>query len=119
MSHEIAVYHLGAAFIQTAEGGAKFEVSHRVTFLANSHADALDAMMRHLANRKRAVPEYFGELGSVRVSTKTIGEIDRAGLLTGATHMDFFEWKHDFPGTLGEYLEMAREKLGRREPWKH
>ena len=119
MSHEIAVYHLGAAFIQTADDGAKFEVAHNTTFLANSHADALDAMMRHLHNRKVAVPEYFAELGSVKVSTKTIGEIDATGMITGANHIPFFEWKYDYLTSLEDEVGVAKQRLGRRPPWKH
>lgn len=90
--------------------GMMLEKSLSLEFLANSHKEAIDKAIAWAKDRyenyiKDSYKESF--FSSIKVYTKEIGFIDEDGTGHTKNHMFFFEWKHDWPGTLEQYVAKA------------
>jgi len=76
--------------------------------LADSPAQAIEYAVAHARNREAALG---WKIGAVGVCMNAVLRPDERGYIGLARTVDFFEWKCDFPGTLDEYADDAKEKF--------
>ena len=96
---ELQTYDARVAFLCDDEEGRPCERSSRVLFAAENEKDAVESIWRWIANRQRAMFDYFGKIGSVKIGSLEIDRIASDGqLLNRVGVMSVYEWKYDWGG---------------------
>lgn len=84
----------------------------QVTFLVMAtetrelYFSAVQDALRWWAHRQKHLPEHFGTMYALKAYEYRIWPINADGSTSPNTSMPFFEWKHDWPGTIQQYMEM-------------
>lgn len=81
--------------------GRTLESDHTIYFEATTPLEAKRAVWRWVQDRMKNVPDYFAEIGCIKLYTFQPKEIDPMGRLGQATFLPFYEWKYDWPGQDG------------------
>ena len=68
-----------------------------IIFDSNNESSSVSDIYRWIQNRKRCLPDVYGDLRRVKVSNYLIGKIEKDGFLAIGTQRTFYEWKADFP----------------------
>lgn len=64
-----------------------------IHFLADDRPSAIMSAWRWAHNRRRAIPEIFGEVGSIKVRTVNPQKIGENGQLSTWLSSPIYEWK--------------------------
>ena len=109
----LLVYNVSIGYVYLEEGEGMREHQHDIDFVAESHAEAIDAAVAWSQNRYEA---YFKdaykncEIGSLKLYQKWIGIPEPSGFIPTHTWGCLFEWKYDWPGTLSQYVSEFKSK---------
>jgi hypothetical protein len=113
MKDASSLFGLYEAIFFYRDGEDGHERKSPLRFRANE-ADVIDDALRWWKERQRANPEVFGELLCVKAYTFWMGCVDADGKCdTGTSPFPFFEWKHDWPGTLAEQVDEWKSRRGK------
>lgn len=82
----------------------------RSLIIADSPAQAIDYAVAHARNREKALG---WKIGAVSACSHAVLRPDENGYVGLARGFDFFEWKCDYPGTLDQYAEFAKQEMTR------